>query len=51
MRFQGMEPLEVVMYDSWRKDAKWWESGLESPEITFPPAQDEWEEIEEMLMA
>lgn len=30
-QFMKFEPHEVVIYDSWRKDTKWHESGLEPP--------------------
>ena len=33
MEYRGKEPLEVIMYDSLRTDAKWYECGLEHPEV------------------
>lgn len=48
-QFFGLDPTEVILYDSWCKDAKWWEAGLESPEPKLPPYQAEAEEIEERL--
>lgn len=33
MNYRDMEPLEVVLYDSLRTDAKWYECGLEHPDV------------------
>lgn len=50
-RYWDTEPVEVILYDSWRKDAKWWERGLESPEPRYPDWQEEAETLEEELMS
>ncbi|QQS20727.1 MAG: hypothetical protein IPL87_04145 [Candidatus Moraniibacteriota bacterium] len=41
MRYRGMEPLEVVMYDSLRTDAEWYECGLEHPDEVNRRKQEE----------